>query len=161
MENVEETPVVVEAGEAEEVVAEEGVAVEEEEEVSEEETYDLDEAVRQTLKKARFTGTLYRGLREACRVLDSRQALFCILASDCDEKRYTTLVEALCLEYGTALIKVPKREDLGVWAGLCVMDAEGEARKKVKCSCVVVHQDIATEFNPAVNWLINYFKEQK
>ena len=36
------------------------------------------------------------------------------------------------------LIRVPQAVQLGEWAGLCKLDADGSARKVVKCSCVVV-----------------------
>lgn len=47
--------------------------------------FTVDEAIKQTLRKALYTNTLYRGLREACKVLDARQALFCFLAKNCDQ----------------------------------------------------------------------------
>ena len=39
---------------------------------------------------------LARGLREAAKALDKRQALLCILAENCDEPMYKKLVTALC-----------------------------------------------------------------
>ena len=36
------------------------------------------------------------------------------------------------------LIRVPQAVQLGEWAGLCKLDADGSARMVVKCSCVVV-----------------------
>merc|ERR1712000_717836 len=112
--------------------------------------FDLDEAIKQALKKALYTRTLYRGLREACRILDSRQALFCILAKSCDHADYVKVVEALCAEHGTNL--------LGEWSGLCTYDKEGEAHRVVGASVVVVHQNIAKENDPAVTWLVNHCK---
>merc|ERR1711879_398853 len=122
--------------------------------------FDLDEAIKQTLKKALYTRTLYRGLREACRILDSRQALFCILAKSCDHSEYVKLVEALCAEHGVHLIRVADGKQLGEWSGLCSYDKEGTAVKVVGASVVVVHQSIASESDPAVSWLIDYAKSQ-
>merc|ERR1712000_346345 len=69
--------------------------------------FDLDEAIKQTLKKALYTRTLYRGLREACRILDSRQALFCILAKSCDHADYVKEVEAHRV-VGASVVVVPQ-----------------------------------------------------
>ena len=101
---------------------------------------------------------LARGLREAAKALDKRQALLCILAENCDEPMYKKLVTALCQvrigdsmaqrnirfqdfhlqEHGIPLIKVDSNMKLGEWAGLCKIDQEGKARKVVKCSAAVV-----------------------
>lgn len=61
-----------------------------------------------------------------------------MLASNCDEPEYVKLVEALCAEHTINLIKVDDNKKLGEWAGLCKLDKEGNARKVVGCSCVVV-----------------------
>lgn len=92
------------------------VAGEEKEEVAEK-GFSLDDAIKQTLKKALQTGTLYRGLREACRILDARQGLFCVLAKSCDHGDYVKLVEALCAEHNTHLLRVADGKQLGEWSG--------------------------------------------
>ena len=70
--------------------------------------------------------------------IESRKALLCVLAQDCDQADYTKLIQALCNEVNVHLIRVPQAVQLGEWAGLCKLDADGSARKVVKCSCVVV-----------------------
>merc|ERR1712000_145449 len=74
------------------------------------------DALKGALKLALIHDGLARGLREA----------------------YKKLVIALCQEHKIPLIKVPDGKQLGEWAGLCVLDREGNARKVVSCSCVVV-----------------------
>ncbi|CAI0420760.1 unnamed protein product [Linum tenue] len=59
-------------------------------------------------------------------------------AEDCNQADYVKLVKALCADYGVALLSVPNVKTLGEWAGLCKIDSEGNARKVVGCSCVVV-----------------------
>jgi small subunit ribosomal protein S12e len=108
------------------------------EEAAAEEPMDLMSALQMVLKKALAEDGLHRGLREACKAIESRKALLCVLAQDCDQADYIKLIQALCNEVNVHLIRVPQAVQLGEWAGLCKLDAEGTARKVVKCSCVVV-----------------------
>ena len=108
------------------------------EEAAAEEPMDLMSALQMVLKKSLAEDGLHRGLREACKAIESRKALLCVLAQDCDQADYTKLIQALCNEVNVHLIRVPQAVQLGEWAGLCKLDAEGTARKVVKCSCVVV-----------------------
>ena len=79
-----------------------------------------------------------RPVSSSLQAIESRKALLCVLAQDCDQADYTKLIQALCNEVNVHLIRVPQAVQLGEWAGLCKLDAEGTARKVVKCSCVVV-----------------------
>ena len=99
---------------------------------------DLMSALQIVLKKALAEDGLHRGLREACKAIESNKALLCVLAQDCSEANYTKLIQALCNEQNVNLVRVPSAVSLGEWVGLCKLDAEGQARKVVKCSCVVV-----------------------
>ena len=67
---------------------------------------DINTAIQEVLKQALIADGLARGVREAAKVLDKRQALLCILAENCDEPMYKKLITALCQEHGIPLIKV-------------------------------------------------------
>ncbi|CAL4171547.1 unnamed protein product, partial [Meganyctiphanes norvegica] len=119
---------------------------------------DLNTAVQEVLKQALMTDGLARGLHEAVKALDKRQALLCLLANNCDEPGYTKLVEALCQEHQIRLLKVDSNKMLGEWAGLCKIDRDGKARKVVGCSCVVVTDyGKETQAHDIVN---DYFKSK-
>ena len=120
---------------------------------------DIFDALQEILKQALCHDGLSRGLREAVKALDKRTALLCVLANNCDEQQYVKLIEALCAEHGINLIKVDDNKKLGEWAGLCKIDAEGNARKVVGCSCVVV-RDWGKE-SQAHDVLLEYFKSKK
>ncbi|XP_037085193.1 40S ribosomal protein S12-like [Pollicipes pollicipes] len=102
------------------------------------EVMDIHTAVQEVLKNAMVVDGLVRGLREAVKALDKRQAHLCILAANCDEPSYVKLVEALCVEHNIPMFKVDNNKKLGEWSGLCKIDREGKARKVVGCSCVVI-----------------------
>merc|ERR1719289_639479 len=70
--------------------------------------------------------------------MNFKQAHLCILSSSCEEPAYSKLIAALCAEHRTPLVKVENSKELGEWAGLCKYDAEGQPRKVVGCSCVVI-----------------------
>ncbi|CAL1376862.1 unnamed protein product [Linum trigynum] len=72
---------------------------------------------------------------------------------------YVKLVKALCADYGVALLSVPNVKTLGEWAGLCKIDSEGNARKVVGCSCVVV-KDYGEE-SEAFNIVQQHIKSHK
>jgi len=102
------------------------------------EQMDVETALKIVLKNALCHDGLARGLHECAKVLDKGEAQLCVLASSCNEPLYTKLVEALCAEHGTDMMKVSDGKQLGEWAGLAKVDKEGNARKVVGCSCVVV-----------------------
>ena len=98
----------------------------------------VEEALQLVLKKALIHDGLARGIREATKALDRRQAHLCVLAESCDEANYTGLIEALCTEHNINLIKVADAKQLGEWSGLCKIDRDGNPRKIVGCGVVVV-----------------------
>ncbi|XP_054153961.1 40S ribosomal protein S12-like [Oppia nitens] len=120
---------------------------------------DVNMALQEVLKTSLTHDGLARGLHEAAKALDKRQAHLCVLATNCDEPMYQKLVEALCAEHQIDLIKVDDNKKLGEWAGLCKIDKEGKARKVVGCSCVVV-KDYGKE-TPAMDFLKEYFNSKK
>ena len=120
---------------------------------------DVNMALQEVLKTSLAHDGLARGLHEAAKALDKRQAHLCVLATNCDEPMYQKLVEALCAEHQIDLIKVDDNKKLGEWAGLCKIDKEGKARKVVGCSCVVV-KDYGKE-TPAMDFLKEYFNSKK
>lgn len=146
------------------------------------------DALKGVLKLALMHDGLARGLREASKALDRRQAHMCVLNEQCEEEAYKKLVIALCSEHKIPLIKVPDGKQLGEWAGLCtlpppsrpvvvvmflrwcmcqsantliagVLDREGNARKVVNCSCVVV-KDWGEESQER-SILLNYFQTEQ
>ena len=140
------------------------------------------DALKGVLKIALIHDGLARGLREASKALDRRQAHMCVLNEACEEEAYKKLVVALCGEHKIPLIKVPDGKQLGEWAGLCMfpletkkewardrsltgfgcagqIDREGNARKVVNCSCVVV-KDWGEESQER-SILLNYFQTEQ
>ncbi|KAL1115099.1 hypothetical protein AAG570_007130, partial [Ranatra chinensis] len=99
---------------------------------------DVNTALQEVLKTALSRGVIARGLHEAAKALDKRQALLCVLAENCDEPMYKKLVQALCAEHQIPIVKVNSNKKLGEWCGLCSIDTSGKPRKIVGCSCVVV-----------------------
>merc|ERR1711893_143550 len=120
---------------------------------------DINTALQEILKTALVHDGLALGLRESVKALDKRQALLCILANNCDEQMYVKLIEALCAEHNINLIKVDDNKKLGEWAGLCKIDKEGNARKVVGCSCVVV-KNYGKE-TQALDVLQEYFRSKQ
>ncbi|KAF8484579.1 50S ribosomal protein L30e-like protein [Russula ochroleuca] len=116
----------------------------------------VEEALEQVLKKSLKHDGLARGLRECAKALDRRAAHLCVLVETCTEAEYIKLIEALCATHTIPLIKVGDAKVLGKWAGLCKIDRDGNARKIVGCSCVVVKE--YGEDSEARHVLDEYFK---
>lgn len=101
-------------------------------------TMDVNTALQEVLKKSLIADGLVHGIHEACKALDKRQAVLCILAESCDEPQYKKLITALCNEHQIPLIRVDSNKKLGEWSGLCKIDKEGKPRKICGASCVVL-----------------------
>merc|ERR1711900_10321 len=121
-------------------------------EAAPEEPLDKISALKQVLKKALIHDGLARGIRECAKMLDKRRVHLWVLADNCNEPAYKKLIEALCTEHGINLMRVEDNTELGEWAGLCKIDAEGKARKVVPCSCVCVTD--YGEQSEALNFLL-------
>jgi len=114
-------------------------------------------AVQEVLRQAAARDGLARGLREVVAALDRGDAVFCLLAKDCDEPAYVKLVEALCAARQITLIRVPEGKLLGQWVGLCKIDRDGQARKLRRCSSCVV-KSVGKAASPAVVYLNEQLK---
>lgn len=99
---------------------------------------DVPSALRHVLRESLYVDGLARGIDESAKALDKGKGQLCVLAKDCEEATYKKLVEALCKEQECPLVKVDDKKTLGEMAGLCKIDKDGNARKVVQCSCVVV-----------------------
>lgn len=109
-------------------------------------------AVPAVLRQAAVHGGLACGLREVVAALDRGDAVFCVLARDCDEPAYVRLVEALCAARQITLVRVPEGRTLGQWAGLCKVDRDGQPCKVRRCSACVV-KGVGRDASPAVVYL--------
>jgi len=116
-------------------------------------------ALRDVLKRSRKHDGLAIGLHKACKALDKRAALLCVLAEDCNEESYTRLVESLCLTHSIDLIKVPERKKLGEWAGLARRDKTGALKKVIGASVVVIKN--YGEQSKALDMLQEHFKKSE
>merc|ERR1712000_672813 len=119
-----------------------------------EEQIDLESALVEVLKKALIVNGLGRGLRECQKALEQGSVHLCILAADCNEPAYVSLITALCLEHGVKLLKVKKAKQLGEWAGLRKLDRDGNPGKVVSSSCVVIKN--YGEESKYLTFLLNY-----
>lgn len=98
------------------------------------------QAIQQIIKESTTRRFVAKGLNEVARSLEQNKAVLCFLASNCNEGNYISLIEALCNESNTPLIKVDDNQMLGQWVGLCRLDEEGNPTRIVKCSCVAITQ---------------------
>ncbi|XP_032981709.1 40S ribosomal protein S12-like [Rhinolophus ferrumequinum] len=120
---------------------------------------DVNTALQEVLKTTVIHDGLARGIREAAKALDKRQAHLCVLASNCGEPMYVKLVEDLCAEHQINLIKIDDNKKQGEQVGLCKIDREGKTHKVVGCSCVVA-KDYGKE-SQAKDVIKEYFKCKK
>eukprot|EP00929_Paragymnodinium_shiwhaense_P111568 TRINITY_DN797_c0_g1_i2.p1 TRINITY_DN797_c0_g1~~TRINITY_DN797_c0_g1_i2.p1 ORF type:complete len:141 (+),score=55.38 TRINITY_DN797_c0_g1_i2:71-493(+) len=120
----------------------------------EEEVSDLQSASRVVLKKALVVDGVIRGLHEAAKMIEAGKAQVAFLAESCNEAAYKKLVQGLCLEKNVPLVDVADNKTLGEWAGLCKIDSDGQPKKVVGASCVVI-TDFGEE-GQAYEYLMNY-----
>ncbi|XP_050544877.1 40S ribosomal protein S12 [Daktulosphaira vitifoliae] len=99
---------------------------------------DMYNLLKEVLKNAQVNGSLLHGIHEGAKALEKKLGVLCVLANNCEEAMYKKLVTGLCAENSIPLIEVDSNKTLGEWSGLCKYDNNGQARKVVGCSCVVV-----------------------
>lgn len=132
------------------------VETEQVEDKVEEVTFDPQSALQAVLKTSLAYDELARGLHDAVKAMDRREAHLCVLSSSCNEASYTKLIKALGKEHNIPIIAAPDSKTLGQWAGLCKYNSEGKPVKVVGCSCVVVKK--FGEETPALRYLKEHMK---
>lgn len=132
----------------------EQVAVEESGSIS------IEDALKAVLRTSLVHDGLARGLRESSKALSRGEAQLAVLCESVTESSIVTLIEALCNEpeQKIPLIKVSDAKLLGEWAGLGKIDREGNARKVVGASVVVVKNWGADSDERSI--LIDHFSNQ-
>lgn len=120
----------------------------------------IEDALKTVLRTSLIHDGLARGLRESTKALAKGNVQMAVLCDSVTEKAIIKLVEALCNEpeKKIPLIKVSDAKQLGEWAGLCQLDVEGNARKVVGASVVVV-KDWGADSDER-NVLLEYFSQQ-
>mmetsp|Transcript_1758 Transcript_1758/g.1544 ORF Transcript_1758/g.1544 Transcript_1758/m.1544 type:complete len:110 (-) Transcript_1758:31-360(-) len=98
---------------------------------------------------------LVKGLNEVVKCLDRKEALICILASNCEDGKYKKLVSALCKQNKIPLVEVDDRMAVGEWLGLCKFDKDNKPRKIRGASSVAI-KDYGEE-TEALHYLQNNF----
>ncbi|SCU78955.1 LADA_0A08812g1_1 [Lachancea dasiensis] len=104
------------------------------------ESITIEDALKVVLRTALVHDGLARGLRESAKALTRGEAQLAVLVDSVTEDNIIKLVEGLANdpENKVPLIKVADAKQLGEWAGLGKIDREGNARKVVGASVVVV-----------------------
>ncbi|EDO17284.1 hypothetical protein Kpol_538p44 [Vanderwaltozyma polyspora DSM 70294] len=139
---------------------EEVVEVQEEVVVEQSAEVTIEDALKVVLRTALIHDGLARGLRESTKALTKGQAQLVVLVSSVTEENIIKLVEGLAneSENKVPLIKVADAKQLGEWAGLGKVDREGNVRKVVGASVVVVtNWGAATDER---NMILEHFSQQ-
>lgn len=99
---------------------------------------DESENILEAVELAKKTGKLKKGANEVTKVVERGLAKLVVIAKDTNPPEITMHLPALCKEKHIACVFVPKKEDLGLAAGLGVGTSciaivqEGEAREVIK-----------------------------
>ena len=109
------------------------------------------------IQKSQINDGLVHGLNEVVKALDRKEAQLCLLAEDCQEDKYKTLVEAFCAQNNIPLIHVSERAKLGEWLGIFKRDEDGKIRNLRKVSSCAI-KDFG-ESSAALEYTMNYAKE--
>lgn len=135
--------------------------IEQVEQVVEETSITIEDALKAVLRTSLVHDGLARGLRESSKALSKGEAQLAVLCDSVTEAGIVTLIEALCNEpeQKIPLIKVSDAKLLGEWAGLGKVDREGNARKVVGASVVVIKNWGAD--SEERNILIEHFANQQ
>eukprot|EP01060_Flectonema_neradi_P031880 TRINITY_DN4951_c0_g1_i1.p2 TRINITY_DN4951_c0_g1~~TRINITY_DN4951_c0_g1_i1.p2 ORF type:complete len:135 (+),score=29.38 TRINITY_DN4951_c0_g1_i1:638-1042(+) len=96
------------------------------------------EAFILVLKKARIHNGIVRGLNQTVRALEKRVVLLCVIAEDCEEEAYITLIDKLAQETTVDIVRVPEKKKLGEWVGLAKYDQHGNIKKVISTSSIAI-----------------------
>merc|ERR1719210_1413576 len=118
----------------------------------------ITDAIKSVIKKSQANDGLVKGLNQVLKALDRKQALCCVLASDCEDAKYKKFVTAMAKASGIPLIEVDSRMDLGEWLGHCHYDKDGSARKVKGTSSVAIRN--YGEETEDLAFVLNYIKEK-
>merc|ERR1719387_2044765 len=98
----------------------------------------LKTALKAVIKNSMAHNGVVKGLNQVGKSLDRKDALLCVLATDCEDAKYVKLITALAKQRDIPLIEIDSRQELGEWCGQCKYDKAGVPVKiKGASSCVI------------------------
>lgn len=99
---------------------------------------ELSKLALEAVEIARKTGKIKKGVNEATKLIEKGIAKLVVIAEDVNPKELTLHFPPLCKEKNSPLVITPKKEELGLAAGLSVSTSavaivnEGEAKPQIK-----------------------------
>ncbi|KAL6928167.1 hypothetical protein ACO0SA_002899 [Hanseniaspora valbyensis] len=114
--------------------------VEVEEVVAQQPVNTFEDSLKEVLRNALIHDGLSRGLKESVKTLTKGEAELVILVESVTEESIKNLIKGLAKsgEEAVPIVYVSDAKQLGEWAGLGKVDREGNARKVVGASVVVI-----------------------
>jgi large subunit ribosomal protein L7Ae len=99
---------------------------------------EITDSVFEAIEVAKSTGKIRKGVNEVTKAIERGEAKIVVIAKDVNPAEITMHIPLLAKEKGIKCVEVPKKEELGVAAGLGVPTAAiaivkgGDAKESVK-----------------------------
>ena len=91
------------------------------------------------LHQINLSGSVAKGVKCTAKAILKGKARLVLLADDCENKDYKSLITGLCKKHNVKLQTVPQRELIGKALGLAHIKADGTVKRQIGCgACAII-----------------------